>query len=236
MILDNFKLHSAIVQITFDERYELWDRAGALSRRISDIWPGLSLDSATPQEQTLRSKSVVVQSSVRSATLTLFGLKLDPGVLTQIEQTFDAWRSDLSLKKLQRVSCRTKFVRDFTSQRSANDYVLNFGLTPWPKDRVFDQPTSGRGNAVDVGFRFEDEVSFAVLRFGTEHLNLEMKAHPEFETETIKKSIYRAFIDFDRGLLAPPDASSLRLDEWLKGYLHILRRDVEKVIPPREIK
>jgi hypothetical protein len=231
MILDTFKLHSAIVQVTFDERYELWDRAGTLTRRIVDIWPGLALDSANPQEQTLKSKSVVVQHGVRSCTLTLYGLKLDGGVLTQIEKTFDSWRAELGLEKLQRVSCRTKFVRTFDSQKAANDYVLGFRLTPWPESRVFDQPLDGHKNAAEVSFRFEDNASFAVLRFGTEHLNLELKTHPDFENEDVKKTVHRAFLDFDRGLLTPPLAPNLRMDEWLKGYLHVLRRDIGKLIP-----
>jgi hypothetical protein len=233
MILDTYKLHTVIVQVTYPEAFELWDRAGAVARRTTAIWPGLELDTSSPNEQMFRSPTVVIQTGFRTSIITLSRPKLDPATMTQIAQTYEVWQSELQLSSLTRVSCRSKYVKEFSSQREANLYLLNLGVVTAPEGRVFDQPHDGKGNSIEVGYRFEDEASFAVLRVGGEHLNIEMRPNPELETEAMKKQRFRAIIDFDRGLLSSLDAKTLRMDEWLKGYQHLLRRDLEKVIRAR---
>jgi hypothetical protein len=230
MLLDAYHLHTLIVQLSYDEAFELWDRAGAIARGLTELWPGVELDTATPGEQTFRSSSVVLQTSLKTSTITLWRPKLDPTTIARVTQSFEVLRSQLELQTLSRVSCRSKYVKDFTTQEGANSHVLRMGLTPWPDTRVFDQPTGGNGNAVEVVYRFEDEASFAVLRVGSEHLNVNIRTHPEVENEVVERKKHRAYIDFDRGMVAAMDARILRLDEWLKGYQHLLRRDIEKVI------
>lgn len=233
MLLDTFKLHTLILQVTYANCYELWDKSGAVARRLWSVWPGIELDKATPNEQILRTPTTTIQTAFTMSTVTLLKPKLDGGTVAQLAQTFDVWRSELRLEKLARVSCRSRYVKDFATPHEANDFVIGMGLTPWPEGRIFDQPVGGKANSLDIAFRFEDEASFAVLRIGTEHLRFEVKVHPEIDNEPVNKEKHRAFVDFDRGLLAEIDAKGLRLDEWLKGYQHLLRRDLEKVLRPK---
>jgi hypothetical protein len=230
MLLDTFKLHTMTVQVSYANCYELWDKAGAIARRLAAVWPGADLDKGTPNEQILRTPTASIQTAFLASTVTLQKPKLDGGTLAQLAQTFDVWRSELALEKLTRVSCRSRYVKDFSTPKAANEFVIGMGLAPWPEGRIFDQPVGGKGNSLEIAFRFEDEASFAVVRVGAEHLLVEMKSHPDIENEPVKKEKHRAFIDFDRGLLAEIDARALRLDEWLKGYQHLLRRDLEKVL------
>lgn len=233
MLLDSFTAHSLTFQITYAECYEVWDHAGAVARKFASIWPELQIDRGVPNEQVMRGLGVTLQTGLTSSLVTLDKAKLDQGTMSQLSQTYEVWRTELRLEELTRVSCRVRYIKNFSEARSANNFVVQLGLVPWPAEKVFDQPTDGELNGVEIAYRFEDEASFAVLRVGAEHIKLERKPHPEFESETIKQEKHRAFIDFDRGLLAGMEARTLRVDEWLKGYQHLLRRDLEKVIRRR---
>ena len=232
MILDSYRASKLIFQIQYANAYELWDRAGAISRRLGKIWSGLTLREGQPQYQTLVGKGVAVQTGIDRSTITLSGEKVfEQHNVLQIKETFEAWRDTLDLNILDRVSTRVTYLREFVSLREANADLLALNLARWPNTKVFDQPLESERNGLEIAFRFEDQSSFSVLRLKAEQLKAEAELDPEFFDEsTITKTKNRLVIDFDRGLLGSVGASKFRADEWIKGYQHILRRDIEKVL------
>lgn len=234
MLLDDFKLHSVTLQMTYAERYELWDCAGAISRELSNIWPGLSLEESRPNNQLLQTDQVKLETALTSATATFFGGKgFDSASVDQLVRTFAVWRDELGLDKVTRLSCRSRYIKDFPTRRAANERMLSWGLCRIPTGRVFDQPQDGDGNSVEVNIRFEDASSFAVVRAGAEHVVMELKGHPDLtslEGTPNRQVTNRVFVDFDRGVLGMVDLREIRIGEWLKGYQHLLRRDIDKVI------
>ncbi len=151
--------------------------------------------------------------------------------MLQIKETFEAWRDTLDLNILDRVSTRVTHSKEFVSLKEANADLLALNLARWPNTKVFDQPLESERNGLEIAFRFEDQSSFSVLRLKTEQLKAEPELDPEFFDEsTITKTKNRLVIDFDRGLLGSVGGSKFRADEWIKGYQHILRRDIEKVL------
>jgi hypothetical protein len=234
MILDSFKIHTTIIQIQYSEAFILWDRAGQISSRLAKIWPGLTLADGQPNQQTLQTRGVQIQTGLKQSTITLRGEKsLDAQRTHQIKETSEVWRDMLELTELTRVSARTAYARKFKTLRDANEALIDLKIVNWPTERVFDQPMDGERNGVEVQLRFEDKTSFSVLRLKAEELRLEMDMDPDFFEEPIKESRYRMVIDFDRGLLGAVDATKFRMDDWLKGYVHVLRRDIDKVIQPK---
>ncbi len=84
---------------------------------------------------------------------------------------------------------------------------------------------------MELRYRFQDEDSFSTLTIKSEQVTYQANLDPSFvEDYEIKKTVNRLIIDFDRGLLGTIKASNLRMDEWIKGFIHVLRRDIEKVI------
>ena len=234
MILDTFKPAQVVVQIDYAPALELWDSAGRVNRRVQKIWPDAQVvpDQVSPANVTLRSPKAQIDTGVTRSTIALSRLTTIDHVSTQqVVDTFAAWRSELALTKLNRVSTRVIYIREFPALRSANEALLAFGLCRWPKSKVFDQPEESDHNSFDLVYRFEDEASFSFLRVRTEQIKLELKVESDIGTLKEASDIKnRLIIDFDRGLKQSIDAASFRMDEWLKGFVHVLRRDVEKVL------
>lgn len=232
MLLDSFKLHQLIVQIMYPEALQLWDSAGRVNRRLQSIWPGTSTAEIRPNQQVLRSEKVqidtgLVQSTVSCSQLTT----IDQHTTQQLLNTFQAWRSDLELTQLTRVSSRVLYAKTFPTIAAANAELFSMGLCRMPRSKVFDQPTDSELNTFDVTYRFEDKESFALLRVRSEFVKLEFTPPSEFSTlQPVTEMKYRLILDFDRGVKGVVDATNFRMDEWLKGFIHILRRDIEKVI------
>jgi hypothetical protein len=235
MILDSFQLNTAIVQLQYANAFELWDRAGHVARRLSKIWPGLKLIDAQPQQQTLSGLGVQIQTGLAQSTITLKGEKsLDQHRIQQIKETFDVWRDALDLEEINRVSTRAIHVKKFVTMKDASAYLLALNLVKWPSEKVFDQPQASPLNRPEIAYRFEDKDSFSFLHFKTEELKLEVDLDPEFFDEhKLSELRYRTIIDFDRGVLGTVNAQKFRMDDWLKGYLHVLRRDIQKITGAR---
>jgi hypothetical protein len=203
-----------------------------ISQQLSKVWSNLQLAEGLPQQQTLIAKGVKIQTGLTQSTVTLTGNDVfSPLKVRQITDTFDIWRKALELGDLARVSTRIMYSKDFDLLKDANDKLRSFGLVRWPDTKVFDQPMESDQNAYHLQLRFQDDKSFSFLTVETEQLKYEVELDPEFVDETeIKESKNRVVIDFDRGILTPTRAEKFRMDEWLKGFQHILRRDLDKVI------
>lgn len=232
MILDSFKLHSAVIQIKYADAYEIWDRAGKIARHLSRIWPGLKLAEGQPHQQVLQGEGVHLQTGITKSTATLSGEKaLGQLKVQQINDTFGVWREVLELNELNQVSTRVTYLKEFASLKDANAELFSWNLAQWPTTKVFDQPLESDHNGLEIQYRFEDKNSFSVLKLKAEQLKFEADLDPYYvDDPEIRKIKSRLAVDFDRGLLGSVSAEKFRMDEWIKGYQHILRRDIEKVI------
>lgn len=232
MILDSFKLSSVIFQIQYSEGYEIWDHAGAISRKLCNIWPDLKFSKARPEQQILTGKGVTTDTTLQKATITLLGEKsLDQRKIDQLTETFEVWRDLLKLDDLKRVSTRAIYIKELPSLKEANAEQIALNIARWPSGKVFDQPIESEKNGFELRYRFEDDNSFSILTLKTEQVIYEVELDPNFiEDSEHKVTKNRVVIDFDRGLLGSVKAAKFRMEDWIKGYQHILRRDIEKVI------
>ncbi|MDB5815127.1 MAG: hypothetical protein JWN23_2244 [Rhodocyclales bacterium] len=197
---------------------------------MSDIWPNLSLQGGQPNQQILRGDGIQINTGLAQSTLTLTGIKsLDQH--KNIRGAFEAWRDYLQLNQLLRLSARSTYVKEFASMREANAMLQNLKLGRWPQAKVFEQPMDSELNTIDMTFRFETVESFTTVRVKTDRLTFEADLDADFVDEPkIRKEKNRFVVDFDRGLLGTVDAAKLSIEDWLKGYTHVMRRDLDKVI------
>lgn len=232
MILDSYSLTTVVFQIQYADCYELWDNAGSVARRMLDIWPDVKVLEGQPQQQTLRSEKVEVQTGFTQSTITLRGIKnLDQRTVKQLSDAFEVWRDRLNLRNLSRVSAKTTYAKRFDDLKSANKYLDDLGLIRWPKQRVFDMSDEPAIRGFDLTYRFEEDSQFSTVRVRSETVKFEAKLDADFvDTPNISKILHRAAIDFDRGNLGSVDAVKLRVEDWFKGYLHVMRRDIDKVV------
>lgn len=235
MILDDFKQHALVIQINYASAFELWDNAGSLARELSAIWGPLSVNEANPQTQILQGEDVALSIGFDQSVLTMLRANANPARSSErIASTYEAWVEKLRLLTLQRVSARSTFHKEFDSLDGANAFVLNLGLARWPKSQVFNQDKHSGLNTLDVAFRFQDETAFSVVRVKAEKVTFQAKLDKEFVDEPINVERCRVIVDFDRGTLGETSAGKLRISEWLKGYHHLMRRDIPKVLEMEE--
>jgi hypothetical protein len=232
MLLDDFKLVNTVIQIQYSDAYLLWDRAGFISKKLCGVWPDLKTTEARPNQQALAGKDVNLQTGLNSSAITLSGNHtLDQLRTKRIQDTFDIWSEALELTEFSRVSMRLTYAKEYDSMHEANSYIFGLNLARWPTSKVFDQPEQSDLNGLDISYRFEDESSFSVLRLKAERVKYEVDIDPAItENPEIRVTKNRAIIDFDRGLLGKVAVDKFRTDDWLKGYQHVLRRDLEKIL------
>lgn len=234
MILDSFKIRQLIVQARYPHALELWDNAGSVNRRIQKIWPETEIvgEAVQPNNVVLKNDKAQIDTGLEQSTISINQLTtLDQHTSQQIIDTFAAWRDELNLTTLSRMSSRILYVKEFPTMGEATEELFKLNLCRFPKSKVFDQPVESPKNTFVLTYRFEDEASFAFLRVRTEGVKLQFKAGKEFTSlKDTSETKNRLIIDFDRGLIKSTDAKSFRMDEWLKGFMHLLRRDVEKVL------
>lgn len=231
MLLDNFKLRTVIFQLQYAPAFEIWDRSGAISRRFTRLWPSLKVHQAEPNRVSLRAPGIEVRTELETAIVVLDASATAEVRAAQIRESVAIWKSELELLELLRVSMRVQYTKEFPTIRNANDFVLALNMVKFPTQKVFDQPIDGLKNGVEAGYRFEDESTFTTLHIKAESLEYKREAHPEFaEDKSVKFEKNRVLLDFDRGSLKPLSAKNLNAEEWIKGYFHVLRRDLDKVI------
>lgn len=232
MILDSFQLHSMVFQIVYPAAYCLWDRSGEIASRVCKIWPDLEIDDAKPDNQLFKSKSVVIQTGLKKSTITLTGPNpLEASNIKSMKETYDVWKNGMELSDLERVSTLTVYKKEFSTIKEANSKLFKLNVVNWPSGKVFDQPHDADRNSFELLYRFEDQESFSTLRLKTEQTKYVVSLDPKYVEESeISVTKNHLIIIFDRGLLGKSYADKLRVDDWINGYKHVLRRDLEKVI------
>lgn len=231
MILDSFKLETVIFQIRYSEAYRTWDHAGEIAQRLCLIWPDLKLSDGKPNSQTFRAKGVHIETSLTRSTVTLSGAEsLMESKVQQLKETFEIWCEILELSNLTQISTLATFVKDFSTSKEANAELFGLNLVRWPTDKVFDQPIESDKNGLEILYRFADENSFSTLSMYVEKKTYEVDLDPTYvDDPKIRKTKNQMLIKFDRGILSSVNPKKFRVDDWIKGFQHILRRDIEKV-------
>lgn len=232
MILNSFKLRTAIIQIQYHEAFEIWDHAGEITSNIYRVWPGLTVAEGVPNQQTLQGDGVKIETGFTQSTITLSDAKpLSRQNVQRVAEVFDIWREVLNLHDLPRISTRVIYVKEFPTLKDAQAELIGLNLVRWPDVKVFDQEMGSDLNGYELVYKFNDEQSFSTLRLKVEQLKYKVQLDPYFVDQTeIESTRNRMIIDFDRGLLKPVKAGDLRIDNWIKGFQHVLNRDIDKVI------
>lgn len=232
MLLDEFHVAQLIFQVNYPIAFDIWDRAGALSKSIGKIWPGVDITrDIEPSSIALRGKGFQITTKIDQGTVVLNNpKKIDALAISRISDTFGVWRDALELKELSRLSTRIIYALNFEDSASANSRVMRLLKEELP-ERVFNQDMSSGNNAIEKRWRFLDEKSFTNISIRTEDLKFELQNDANIEEwNQDPLIIHRLAIDFDRGLKQVPPPDKLRADDWIKGVIHVARRDIEKLL------
>lgn len=226
------KLKSLHFQIRYAPAFELWDEAGAIARAFSEAWGGLKVAEGQPNRVTLTKTGLTIRTELDNSLITLDVPETLDVRSRAISEAVSIWKERLKLESLARISMRVAYVKTFPSQSGAAEAVRRLGLVNWPTQKVFGQDEAGEKNGLECSLRFEDALAFTVLRARTESVVMDYEIHPDFagDEPKVHKELHRMVLDFDRGTTQPIKSRDFSAEEWLKGYFHLLRRDLPKVI------
>lgn len=231
MILDDYKIHQLNVQFQYPDAYEIWDNAGKISRDLVEIWPGLSPQAVEGNQQVLKSDSVQITTGLRMSHIGITTIARRDQFDEQIALTVDVWRQFLALKTLDRVSARSFYRRPYKTLAQANQALVDLKIVRWPESGLFNQPYDSERNTFDVNYRFEDTGGIVSVRVKSQQVKLEILANKDFpDIESSSREENYIIIDLDRATIKPVEAATFSVTEWLKGYHHILRRDLDGLL------
>lgn len=237
MILDDYSISQLIVQINYPMAFEMWDRIGRVTRQLEKCWPGVEVarDAVSPNAVTLKAKHFQITTGLETSTVVLRNLRtVDNLSIDRIAESFAIWRDGFELDKLTRLSTRVIYERKFSDSRTAQGAVTSL-LKEKFTERVFNQDPDGDGNGLEKRWNFSDGNSFTKLSIRAEEIKYEISTDVVVDEWALDPVVvHRALIDFDRGLLKPPPASKIQMGDWVKGVIHLLRRDIEKVLKVSE--
>lgn len=231
MILDTFKLRTFTIRLDYDVAFELWDNAGSVARALNTVWGPLTVKQPTPNQQVLENSTAqLFIGMTQSFIVVKNGKAFDRRGFSLISRTFEILARYLSLHQITRVSARASYVMETTSIGEANSMVRSFPCVNWPSEKVFGQDPSSDLNTGSFSFRFQDEASFSVVDVKSEqvHHRAELEVLDVTDAIDVKKNY--VVIEFDRGTLGVVEANQFRIEDWLKGYRHVLNRDIDKVL------
>lgn len=232
MILDSFKLHSVTFQITYSNSYKLWDSSGCIATGLCSIWPNLKLSEGVPERQVFKGDNVTVNTGLNRSTITLSGPNsLNEKNVKFIQETFELWREKLDLVEVKQLSTLANYAKDFDSIKKANEDLLSLNMARWPSDKIFEQPMDTELNSLELFYRFQDDSSFSTIKLKAQQTTYNVHLDKNYvDTADIEKTNNQILIIFDRGLLGSVNAEKFRANDWIKGFQHVLRRDIEKLI------
>ncbi|HUX90721.1 MAG TPA: hypothetical protein VMV48_08535 [Gallionellaceae bacterium] len=228
MELSEFKIRQVIFEIRYDNAFILWDRAGGISRDLTKIWPNLKLTEGTPNQQSLRSEDLSIQTSLLTSHIALIQPSNISQFSEQIEETLRIWITSLEIKKFSRIGTRVIYAKTFESEDLAQKAVMNLGLVKYPEAPFFNHKIPPRSS--EVKLLWQDDSSQTQIIVKSEHQEVEVGGLSDNPRDKHKKTADVMLIDIDRATRGDVELSKFRVVDWLEGVQHLIARDVKRIL------
>lgn len=228
MKLSDFKIRQLIFEVRYADSYLLWDCAGRLHSEIARIWPGTSIQEASPNQQALQGDNVSIVTTIANSRIVLAHPTSIAQYSEQISQTVKVWLKYLEVSEFTRIGTRVIYDRPYNSEDASNQAVVDLGLVNYPQAPFFnhkDKPYS-----VDIRLLWRDDVSQTQIIVRAERHRLEIGGANQFSMEKEVRISDHVVLDIDRATQGLVDVNKFRVTEWLSGVRHLISRDVSKLL------
>ena len=230
MLFDEFKLKQFSVQVNYPDAYSIWDAAGAVATRLSKIWPKVELENATAGEVALKNDTCKVLFGIRMSYVHVTSPKSVEEHAKSIGETFEVLANKLLVTDFDRIGARAVFVKEYKSAALGIAALRAMRLARRPSKNVFNIDIESESNIETVSYKFENESMGTTVNIAFQSLKLELKTGGEFPDADASKDLHRIVIDVDRFTKKPTSTKQFSAVEWLKGYNHLIRRDLPTII------
>jgi hypothetical protein len=193
-------------------------------------YPELSVDTASPQETKVnidKNSEGVVASDKTFCVISY--PKSDLRELCELASVlYPAVFGQLDIKSLTRIGLLLQFSKAFDTREAAADFVL--AQTPIPKPSGKHLNVSGRVLDPEMQFRYEDGALGFRYRIWAQEVVVNVKLPPQFRDiapEQAKRNL--ANFEVDYYTLGTTATSAFDAPTLIEGWLHLIRRDVERL-------
>lgn len=224
--LAEFAVEQLAFEVRFPEAFLLWDRAGNLAQQAK-AFKG-KLVSAEPGKVVFRKGRLEAAFELTQARV----IQHHPeGALERFADDADQLvalvSTILEVASFTRIGFRAVAFRKTESLAAAANKLLGTGLIRVPVGRSFDaEPTAGASFA-EYGVRLQSRARATTIRLRSDERRLEIEAPAGLKAFDSKvEETFGLILDVDQFTLAPMEPAQLLTREWVKGALHLYRRDV----------
>lgn len=227
--MQDLHINQLTLQLNYPPAYLLWDRAGELTRKVSVLWPGWRLEKAEAGSVMGLANNARVQMGLDMSYVIVTGSK-GFAAGEQIAKTVQLWTSILELDTIEKIGTRAIFEKKYPDRESAHKAYRAMNLVKWPSRKVFDCAVDSPLNGGAAHLQFEDDQAMTIVRVAPQQVTMEIPAQEEFPDLEGKKVINRVVVDVDRQTKKSIDATRFSALDWLKGYQHLLNRDLPEIV------
>lgn len=228
MRLADFKMRQIVFEIRYDSTYVLWDRAGAIAKEITRLWPSLELDEGKPNNQVFSDDQVTVSTGLSSSYISIKQPKNILEFAEQIATTTDVWISLLELQRITRVGTRVMYAKEYDTREQAGKAVIDLGLVNFPASPFFNHKEMPK--QCDLRLYWEEEGFQTQVIVKPERHELKVVGGlPDRPVEKKRESSDVVLIDIDRATRGTVELSRFYVVEWLKGMNHLVSRDMDRI-------
>lgn len=231
-LLDLFKLERAVLEVRYPGAYLHWDRAGALWTEMTRKWPDLTNVKGTPV-QTVFARPGKHQLAVEMQQARIIEFLPHSSLKSFAESA--AWFVDVVVRSLEihtftRVGLRQIFFLRSSGSEKAAETVLESGLLKIP-DSGFLGMQQRRVLFPEYAVRCEGEATGARVSLKAIQRSFEREPEPMIgETEPWREEQFGVEYDVDYFTTKQADIEQMKLDEWIRGAVHVLRKDTESLV------
>lgn len=224
--IGSFRFDSVVLEIRYENAYQLWDNAGRMWHDFAQLYPEIILDETEPNQQKFSGEEGLdFQAMINRAHIAQHRPPTNLKKFTGVSRDFcENVIRNLDLLAFSRIGLRVKYFKAFKSLEETTSGLLSAGLIKPPNKKTFnvDAPIKEAG----VNFRTEDDEIGVHVSMKTENRKTEFRAPhntPEFESKVFEESgiVY----DVDYYTCSPTLVAQFKPVDWIEQSHQLIRRE-----------
>lgn len=238
LVLSDFRLAQAHVELRAAPKFLHWDRAGIIWTEMIEKVPRLTFVQGEPNKTAFSLDNKYVFSIVLDTT----GATPHIGILATahnphpslkdfselLEMFIGIVQTQLRIDDYLRIGLRLVFYRNYKDRESASQALLSTNLLRVPEGPHFG--IKGSVTLPDCSIRLENGKNGVGLKLKVESFKFEFTPPPDWEgIDAISKQNDRLTFDIDSYTIGVVAVGQFNVAEWINQRLHLVTRDSDKL-------
>ena len=222
----DLKLRQAVLELRYDNVFELWDRAGTLWTKYSSMWPDLKPGKIEPSDTTFLLENQY-DLAVKLDKAHIMDYKPSSNLDKFIERSDSFTKlvsKTLEILFFNRIGFRLIYTKAFSDKLLAANAVTSTKNIHVPEGRHFN--INGKVFLPGYSIVWEGESAGIRISLKAQDRKIDFEAPPSVaEIESIHLEKHELLYDVDYYTLGKVAIDQLNLKDWIQQIYHLIRRD-----------